>query len=203
MKHLLPQIRTARGIILRWIAMLAVVPCTPVMTQVLTADGPKEKSASGSFVSFRDGTLTLKGKSGPINFEHIGAKYKTFENNESGPGSKLVDTADALRRVAPGMVFRVSVEDREIIFGLDHRVIGTFESYRDGKLNLLAADVPPGFVRRPAGNVSLTIDPEIPVLESLEGGDYNHAGPAGEILKKIKHGTLLTCLLYTSPSPRD
>ncbi len=163
-------------------------------TAIFAADKsePKEQAASGSFVSFRDGTLTLKGKSGPIIFEHIGANYQTFENNESGPGSKVVDTADALSRVAPGTVFRVSVADHEIIFGLDHRVIGTFESYRNGKLNLLAADVPPGFVQKPAGNVSLTIDPAIPVLESIDGGDYKHAGPAGEVLKKAKQGTLLT-----------
>lgn len=97
-----------------------------------------------------------------------------------------------MSRVISGTVFQVNVEEREISFGLDHRVIGTFESYKDGQLNLLAAEVPPGFIKKPIGKVALTIDPSIPILESIKGGDYKHAGPAGEVLKTVKKGTLVT-----------
>ena len=139
---------------------------------------PKEHSACGTFVSFKDGTLTIKGKSGLVIYPQVGANYQTFENNEDGPGSKLVDTVAALGRVVPGTVLQVHVGDREIFYGLDHRVIGGFESYQDGSLNLIAADVPPGFIKKPTGKVTLAIDPGIPVLESINGADYKHAGSA-------------------------
>jgi hypothetical protein len=154
--------------------------------------GAKESPASGSFVSFSDGKLTLRGKAGLITFEQVGANYQTFENNEDGPGSRLVDTVSALGKVTPGAVFQVNVPEREILFGLDHRVIGRFESYQEGKLILLPAEVPPGFVPKPAGKVALTIDPGIPVLESVNAERYHYAGPAGEFLKTVKPGTLLT-----------
>ncbi|HWN95546.1 MAG TPA: hypothetical protein VNT99_10970 [Methylomirabilota bacterium] len=194
MKLLFTRIGMARSIIAGLVALLSVVPWCLAAAQTSSADksDAKEQTASGSFVSFRDGRLTLKGKTGPLVFEQVGANYRTFEDNENGPGSKLVDTVAALSHVEPGAVFQVNVAAREIRFGLDYRVIGTFESYRDGKLNLRAADVPPGFVQKPASNVLLTIDPIIPVLESINGGDYKHAGPAGTFLPKVKQGTQLT-----------
>ena len=173
-----------------WIAMFTMALCAAEPAANKT--GPHGKTASGTFVSFKDGTLTLKGKSGDISYPQVGADYQTFENNEAGPGSKQVDTVAALSSVAPGTVFRVQVEDREIYFGLDHRVIGTFESYKDGTLNLLPPEVPPGFIKKPAGQVALTVDAHVPVLESIKGGDYQYAGPAGEVLKTVKPGTLLT-----------
>jgi hypothetical protein len=152
----------------------------------------KEQTASGTFVSFKDGTLTIKGKSALVIYQQVGANYKTFQNNEHGPGSKLVETVEALSRVSPGAVFHVDVEAREISFGVDHRVVGTFESYQDGKLTLLAADAPPGFIKKPTGKVALTIDRSTPVLASIQGGDYRLAGPAGEVLKTVQPGTMLT-----------
>lgn len=152
-----------------------------------------DKSGAGTFVSFKDGTLTLKGTFGLFVYKQVGANYKTFQDNENGPGSKLVDTDLALSRAPPGTVFQVNVEDRQIFFGLDYRVIGTFASYQeDGTLKLVAVDVPPGFIKNPADKVVLTIDPRVPVLQSIDGGDYKHAGPAGDVLKTVKPGTLVT-----------
>lgn len=184
----------------RFIAMkplqtLCAWPCT---TALFAAESPENKSeskgstASGTFVSFQDGTLTIKAKSGILIRQPVGANFQTFENNENGPGVKLVDTNDALGRVLPGTVFQINLAERDIIMGLDHRVIGAFDSYRDGRLMLRAAEAPPGFIQKPAGTVSLTIDPGIPVLESINGGDYKRAGPAWEFLKTLKPGTLLT-----------
>lgn len=172
---------------------------------LIAADGPKAiKSGSGTFVSFRDGRLTIKGKAGLVVYENVGEKFQTFQNNENGPGSKRVGTVDALsganlegnvkslRRVIPGTVVRVNVEKSEIHFGLDHRVCGTFVSYRDGQLKLLAAAAPTGFVQERTGDVLLAIDPNIPALESINGGDLKVAGIVGEVLKTVKPGTLLT-----------
>ncbi len=172
--------------------MKKLVAALCVFAASLSASDQKTESTSGSFVSFKDGTLMLKGRSGSIICMEVGANYRTYENNEAGPGSKLVDTVGALSRVTPGMVFQVNVRDHEIQFGLDHRVIGAFESYQNGKLTLNAAAVPPGFVQKPARKVALAVGPGIPVLQSVNGDAYRHAGPAGEFLKTIKPGTLLT-----------
>ncbi len=50
----------------------------------------------GEFASFEDGTLTIEGKSGLLVYERVGENYKTYQNNEDGPGSKLVNTVEAL-----------------------------------------------------------------------------------------------------------
>lgn len=152
----------------------------------------KEQSASGTFVSYKDGKLTIRSKVGPVVYQQVGANYKTFQNNELGAGSKPVDTATALAAVEPGMVVRVNVEDREIHFGLDYRVIGTFVSYKDGKLTLDAAPAPQGFVQKPSGAVELTIERTIPVLESVDRGMYTLAGTADDVLNKVKKGTVVT-----------
>jgi hypothetical protein len=163
-----------------------------------------EKSGAGVFVSYQDGTLTLDGKSGRLVYQHVGENYKTFQNNEDGPGSKLVSTVRALSgeklegkiipltRVLPGTLVRVDVETHEINFGFDYRVIGTFVSYEKGKLTLLAADVPAGFVKKPEGKVTVTIDPDIPVLESIDGGYLKFAGAAEKALKAARPGAPIT-----------
>lgn len=169
------------------------------------ADGPvANKSGSGTFVSFGDSRLTIKGKAGLAVYESIGENFQTFQNNENGPGSKRVGTVEALSgsnlegndkslsRVIPGTVVRVDVEKSEIHFGLDHRVYGTFVSYRDGQLQLIAAAAPSGFIQKVTGDVLLTIDPSIPALESIDGKDLKVAGTAGEVLKTVKLGTLIT-----------
>lgn len=163
-------------------------------TALVAANQPnlKEHSASGIFASFKDDTLTIKAKSGIVSYRHVGANYKAFENNEDGPGARLVDAVEALGHVAPGTVVQVCVENREIIFGLDYRVIGGFESYQDGHLRLLPVEVPTGFINKPAGEVVLKVDPNIPVLVSTNGDRYQHVGRADEILKTVKHGTIVT-----------
>lgn len=184
----------------------AVIECGFVFLLVaawplLAADSAAmNKSGNGSFVSFQDGTLTIKGKSGLLVYDRVGENYKTYQNNEDGPGSKLVDTVEALSgaklpgnvpalsRVLPGSVVRVNVEEREIYFGLDHRYVGNLVSYEAGKLKLVAAAAPPGYVNKAADNVSLSIDPSTPVLESVDGGDLKFAGLAKDALKNAKPG---------------
>jgi len=182
------------------LAVMGLVPWMAVAAEAPVAN----KSGSGTFVSFEDGTLTIKGKSGLLVYEHVGENYRTYQNNEEGPGSKRVGTVEALTgsklpgtvnslsRVLPGTVVQVNTEDREISFGSDHRVIGTLVSYQDGKLTLLAADAAPGFIRRQTGEVTLKIDPSTPVLESVAGGDLKIAGSAGKVLKTVKPGEAVT-----------
>jgi hypothetical protein len=172
------------------------------------ADAPATgKSSSGAFVSFVEGTLTLKSKSGLIVYENVGENYKTYQNNEWGVGSRLVGTValtgaklkpnekgfeSSLDRVRPGTLVRVDVKAGEINFGFDHRIIGKLVSYDGGQLNLEAVDVPAGYVQKPAGKFSVTIDPGIPALESIDGGNLKYAGPAGEVLKAAKPGAIVT-----------
>jgi len=147
-----------------------------------------DTSGAGTFVSYAEGTLTIKGTSGLFHYKQVGANWKCFENNEAGPGSKPVDTVAALSRVAVGSVVRVDAEAREIHYGLDHRVIGTFVSFDEGRLILRAAEAPSGFVAKPTGDIALTIDPGTPVLASIDGGDYRFAGLAGTLLKTVRKG---------------
>jgi len=174
-----------------WLFATALFAAEPV-----TDKGP---TFSGTFVSFQDGTLTLKGSSGELLRQQVSANFQAFQNNEHGPGVKQVGLNDALNRALPGTVFQINVATREIYFGLDHRVIGTFVSYQSGRLLLRAADAPPGFITKPAGMVSLAINPSVPVLQSINGGDYKPAGPAGQFLKTVKPGTLLTARSQYDP----
>lgn len=187
----------------RHVVILCGTVCLFIATSwpLLAADSAAmNKSGNGAFVSFQDGRLTVKGKSGLLVYDRVGENYKTYQNNEDGPGSKLVNTVEALSgaklpgnvpalsRVLPGTVVRINVEEREIYFGLDHRLVGELVSYEAGKLNLIAAEAPPGFVNKTANSISLSIDPSTPVLESIDGGDLKFAGLAREVLKNVKPG---------------
>lgn len=176
------------------VAVFTVGLGTPSSAQTPPTGKPesKEQTASGTFVSYTKGTLTIKSKSGLHSYQEVGANYKTFQNNETGAGCKSVETVEALNSVTLGMVFQVNVETREITYGLDYRVLGKFESYKEGKLILQAAEAPTGFVKKPTGTIELTIEPSIPILESVMGGDYKYAGSAGEFLKTITKGTMVT-----------
>ena len=180
--------------------LLALATAAPVT--LVAADVPA--SSSGTFVSYRDGTLTLRGKSGGlVVHRQVGADYTTFENNEDGPGAKAVDTVAELTHAAPGTPFQIDPARSELSFGLDYRVIGNLVSYADGQLQLNSADVPPGYVARPAGRITLAIDPAIPVLESIAGARYQFAGPAGEVLKRVPKGTLLTLRSESDPAAME
>lgn len=65
---------------------------------------------------------------------------------------------------------------------------------------LNAVDAPAGFIAKPAGKITLTIDSEIPVLESISGGDYKFAGRAGDVLKNVKQGQLVTARSEYDPN---
>jgi hypothetical protein len=177
----------------------AAVCVMAVCTATLDAADQAEKSGAGTFVSFRNGELTLQGKSGLLVYQ-IGEGYQSFANNEDGPGSKLVESKMALSQLMPGTAVYVNVGALEISFGLDHRVIGTFVSYVDGKLQLVAAEASPGFVQRPSGDIALSIERGIPVLASIQGGAYQFAGPADEVLKTVKPGTLVTARSEFDPN---
>src|SRR5262245_46108488 len=132
--------------VLRYCFALALV-CMPTFlpTGIEAAEpAARNKSGNGTFVSYSGGLLTLNSSAGALIYDNVGANYKSYQNNEEGPGSKLVDTVHAfsggklpgritpLTRVLPGTLVCVNVEDREIYFGFDYRVIGTFVSYGNG-----------------------------------------------------------------------
>ncbi len=179
---------SAGGIALAICLALGVMPPLLVAVEKPAAT----EKASGTFVSFQNSELTIKGPAGLIEYKSIDENYKTYQNNEEGPGAKLVDTLEALRRTVPGTVIHVDVDKREISCGLDNRQIGKFVAYVDGKLHILAADAPSGFTQKPTGKVVLTIEPNTPVLESIDGGDFKFVGVAGEVLKSVKQDAITT-----------
>jgi hypothetical protein len=107
-------------------------------------------------------------------------------------GGKLPGNITPLTRVLPGTLVRVNVADREIHFGFDYRVIGTFVSYHSGTLKLLAAEAPLGFEQIPVGEVTLQISPTTPVLESINSDYLQFAGTVAEKLNGVKPGATIT-----------
>ncbi len=184
--------------------------CSPSLATAAETSA-RNQSGHGAFVTFQGGRLTLKGKLGVLVYDQVGENYKTYQNNEEGPGSRLVDTVRALSgeklpgnitpltRVLPGTLVRVNVEAKEIHFGFDYRIIGTFVSYRDGKLDLVAAEAPSGLLQIPQGNVSLSIDPSTPVLASANSDYLQFAGLATDVLSTTKPGELITARSQYDP----
>ncbi len=170
--------------------MLVMATAERFAANAESAEESWERTTSGTFVSFKNGALTIKAKSGLVVFKQVDANYKTYQDNDPGAGAKLVDTTLALSNVAPGMAMRVNVEDREIQFGLDYRVIGAFESYQDGKLIVQALEAPPGSVTKPTGTITLAVDRALPVLQSIDGGEYQPV--TSDALKNLREGTTIT-----------
>jgi hypothetical protein len=179
----------------RIVVVLSIVALSLVPLNAAEA----EKNGVGAFVSFKDGTLTIKGKSGVLTYRQISENYKTYCNNENGPGSALVNTVDSLGQTIPGTALQVDVLNREIVCGLDYRFIGKFASFKDGTLILNAVDAPAGFIAKPIGKIELKIDSDIPVLESVASGDYKFAGRAGDVLRNVKQGQLITARSENDP----
>ncbi len=164
---------------------------------VAAADAPAgakpQKDGAGEFVSYKDGTLTLKGRGGPLVRENVGDNYKTFERDADGPGARAVGTGEALGQLKPGMAVRISPTKLEIRYGVDEHTSGTFVSYKDGRLVLIgrAKELGESYTKKYGTSLSPQIDSKTPVEESVDGGEFKPAGTA-EYLTTVKEGTVVT-----------
>ncbi|MEZ6058373.1 MAG: hypothetical protein R3C01_16860 [Planctomycetaceae bacterium] len=158
----------------------------------------------GKFVSFEDGTLTLEGPSGRLVWKEIDANTKSYlgegESSDQDRGYRPVETLDALSKIKPGtQVFVGSwfgYEKRHGIFiGITPgKSVGTFVSYKDGSLSLLAKDRQAGSFTKKYGNSLFirNLPTDIAVEESVDGGAYEQIGTVKEVLADVAEGTVVT-----------
>lgn len=192
------------GSMLGMVAVLVVVPWAVVPTQVFAADGVEQKetidqegkNGRGKFVSFQDGTLTLRGNSGILMvWNKIAEDTKTFKfDPDAGEYKRVEDTAIALNQVKAGTWVIVGDRKAEIRIGARKgQVTGTFVSFKNDRLLMLGKDLGPSYTKKYGNNLHFNpFRDDVPVSESIDGGEYKLIGTANEVLGDVKEGTILT-----------
>ena len=199
-----------------WGLVAAEPPAAPAAAEgSAKADKPKPASTSdqplptlkqgkGKFVSFKDGTLTLEGAAGPLVWKEINSGTKTYlglgEGSDKDRGYQPVETLDALSKVKAGTRIYVGswfgYEKRHGIFigEVPGKAIGTFVSFKDGSLSLLAKDRPGGSFTKKYGNSLFirNLPADLPVEESVDGGAFERIGTVKEVLADVAEGTVVT-----------
>jgi len=208
MKPLSIRATVAYSLVLGLVAVLGVVPWTVVAAEPPAADkvAPKktvdqktvdqmEMNGFGRFVSFEDGTLTLENNAGVLLVWNKLAESKNTvkfdpEANEYKP---VVGTADALQQVTPGTYVMVGDKSAYVRIGArKDRVVGTFVSFKDGRLLMLGTNLPESFLKRYGNSLHHSrFRDDVPAYESIDGGEYKLIGTANKILGDVKEGTIL------------
>jgi len=175
------------------ILSLAVIVGTPARAQSPAAapTDQKEKQNQGKFVSFKDGTLILKGNYEGLVWHHITEKTKVVHWDDAGGEYKPSGTAEVLGKVEPGAWVTVTAGRGLIRVGAKkERVVGTFVSFKDERLLMLGTALPEAFTKRYGNTLHFNKFAEgVPVYESVDGGDFKLLGIAEKILPTVKEGT--------------
>ena len=162
----------------------------------------KDKAGWGTFVSFKDGTLTLKGSGGELVWSNVAEPTKVFQWDNAARNYKPASPAEALSKVEAGTWVFVAGSKAHVVVGAakEGHTSGTFVSFKDDRMLLLGKDLPVSDFTKKYGNQLKypKFAEHIPVFESIDGGDYTFAGTAAAALPKIKEGTLVT--VYFGPS---
>ena len=190
------------------IAALTLVGAT--RAQEVKAEQPKEapalentdqknKAGGGAFVSFKDGTLTHKGKAGGLVWHDIPASTPVVLWSDAANAHQPFGTVEMLSQVERGTWVGVpAMEDgrraKIYVGGKNGSVTGTFVSFKDDQMLLLGKDLTPNSFTKKYGNQLKfqKFAEDLPVFESIDGGDYVGAGTPSTALPKIKEGTLVT-----------
>ena len=204
MKPVSPRIVIAYGVALGLFAALGLLPWTVVAAQAPTVDkvepkktvDQKEKNGFGRFVSFKDGTLTLENNAGVLLVWNKLAESKNTVkfNPEANEYKPVVGFADALQRVTPGTFVQVGDKSAYVRIGARiDSVVGTFVSFKDGRLLMLGTNLPESFLKRYGNSLHHSrFRDDVPAYESIDGGEYRLIGTANKILGDVKEGTFLT-----------
>lgn len=210
MKPVSRQIGIAYGIGLGMVAVMSVVPGTLVTAQTPAADKVelkdkieekdkailKDKTERGRFVSFKDGTLTLQANSGAKIGNEIPENTKTLVWNHDDRVYKPADTAEALHQAKLGTWFIVQVAKENVTLRIGSRkgeTIGTFVSFKNDRLLILGKNLGESYVKKYGSNVHFNkFREDVPIYESVDGGEYQVIGTANKILGDVREGTILT-----------
>ncbi len=193
------------GIMLLTVASLGVVPWALVPASASAQEkaepkpgsvDQKDKGGWGRFVSFQDGTLTLESNAGVrLVWNNIGQSTKTQKfDAEAGKYVQVEKTAAALDQTKAGTFVMVGDGRRDIRIGARAgRVSGTFVSFKDGRLLILGKDLGESYVKKYGSNLHFNrFRDDVPVHESIDGGEYKLIGTANKVLPDVKEGTILT-----------
>jgi len=162
----------------------------------------KDRTGWGSFVSFKNGTLTLKGSAGELVWNGITEPTPVFHWENAAREYKTASPAEALSKVEAGTWVFVA-ENRSLIrlgAAKEGRAMGTFVSFKEDRMLLLGKDLPvSNFTKKYGNQLNFPKFAEnLPVFESIHGGEYTLAGTPSTTLPKLKEGTLVT--VYFGPA---
>lgn len=191
----------------RILPTLAIILSAAAFSNVSAQTAPSLKQGQGAFVSFQNGTLTLRAKDGAsLVWTGIDDSVKAFvaKGVDDGPdrGYRPADspTTATLSTVKAGTKVFVGswfgFDKRHGVFiGLNRGLMkGTFVSYKEGDLSLLGVGGPKGSFTQKYGNSLFLRDipDQTPVEESLDGAPFAPAGTAKTALPKVGEGSLVT-----------
>ncbi len=154
----------------------------------------KDKSGYGKFVSFKDGTLTLKGNYSGLLWSNIPEKTPVVHWDDAANKYVPSGTAEVLSKVEAGTWTTVAPNKELIRIGAKKgQTTGTFVSFKDDRLLMLGKDLGPSFTKKYGNQLHFhKFAAGVPVYESIDGGEYQPVGTAETVLPKVKEGTVLT-----------
>ncbi len=153
----------------------------------------KDKFGWGRFVSFKDGTLKVKGNEGGLVWHDIPAQTKVSNWDNATNAYQPAGTTEVLSRVEAGSLIVVSDKKALIRVGARRgRTTGTFISYKEDRLLMLGKDLSPIFTKKYGNQLHFhKFAKDVPVYESIDGGDYTLVGTPATTLPNVKEGTVL------------
>ncbi len=175
---------------------MAVMPWTPVAAQAPATDtaDQKDKMGYGKFVSFKDGKLTLKGNYSGLVWNNIPAKTPVVHWDDTAAKYVPSGTAEVLSKVEAGTWIIVGGNKALIRVGARKgRTTGTFVSYKDERLLMLGKDLGPAYTKKYGNQLHMNkFADDVPVYESIDGGDFVFAGNPAKVLPTVKEGAIIT-----------
>lgn len=170
-------------------------PVTKPADQLKSID-QKEKHGFGRFVFFQNQTLTLESNEGTLlGWHNITEKTQTLEYDPiSNDYKRISDPIVSLNKVKAGRYIMVGPSLAYIRIGARHdAVVGTFVSFKDDRLLMFGKSLPDSFVKKYGNNLQYNkFRDDVPIYESVDGGEYKQIGTANKILKDLKEGSILT-----------
>lgn len=204
-KPLSPRVVAAYGLALAVVAVVGVVPWVVVPASASAQEkaepkreavDQKDKNGFGRFVSFKDGSLTIESNAGALLvWNKIAETTKTFKYDPETNGYKPVEgSAAALNQVKAGTYMMVGNARSYIRIGArKDQVTGTFVSFKDGRLLAIGTNLPESFTKKYGTTLQYNkFRDDVPVHESVDGGEYKPIGTANKVLGSVKEGTVIT-----------
>jgi len=156
--------------------------------------GRQRRIEWGKLVSFQDGALTLKANSGALVEHKIPENAKASVWDDSADVYQPKNAAEAFQQAKEGTWVYVTDDAKAIYVGTRKgQVVGTFVSFKDDRLLILGKTLPALSVKKYGNNLHFNkFADNIPVYESIDGGEYQRVGTPGAVLSKVKEGTIIT-----------